>query len=76
MRQSAGRLAEAGKLYEQALTVKPAYAEAHNNLGVILQAEQKLDEAITHFREAVRLNPSYALAKENLAAAIKERDKR
>ena len=63
-------------MYRKALEIKPAYAEAHNNLGVMLQAQKKLDEAIAHFREALRLNPSYALAKENLAAAIRERRKR
>jgi tetratricopeptide (TPR) repeat protein len=60
-------------LYRRAVEIKPAYAEAHNNLGVMLQAHGHLDEAIEHFREAVRLNPEYVLARENLGAALRAR---
>ena len=41
---------------------KPGYAEAHNNLGLALQNQGKLDEAAEHFRKALSLKPDYAEA--------------
>ena len=53
----------------RALSIDPSYANAHNNLGNVLLAQKKYDEAIAEFAEVVRLQPGSAAAKQNLAAA-------
>ena len=57
--QTAGRGADAIAEYEEALRLRPDYAEAHNNLGVLLVNLGRTDEAIPHFEEATRLRPDY-----------------
>jgi tetratricopeptide (TPR) repeat protein len=46
------------------------YAVAHNNLGIALSQEGKLDGAIWHFKQAVRINPGFAGAHNNLGNAL------
>ena len=46
--------------YRQALFLKPGFAEAYNNLGLALQGQRKLDEAMANFRQAVLLKPDFA----------------
>jgi len=65
-----GRLAEAITQYEEALRIRPDYAEAHNNLGTAFQQTGAIDSAIAQFRNAIRDNPDYAGARLNLAAAL------
>ncbi len=57
---------EAVDCYEQALRLKPDYAEAYNNLGVARLAQGKLDEALACLRQALHLKPDYADAHNNL----------
>src|SRR5262249_40140686 len=47
------------------------YARAHSNLGLTLQAQDQLDEAIDCFQRAVRLDPNYAWAHHNLGNALR-----
>jgi tetratricopeptide (TPR) repeat protein len=56
--------------FEKALLLNPNFAEAHNNLGVILTEEGKIDEALDHYTEAVRHRPDYADAQFNLAVIL------
>lgn len=63
-----GQLQEAIKQYEEALRLKPDYAEAHNNLGVALShLPGRENDAVLHFRRALQVNPRYAEAHNNLA---------
>ena len=55
--------------YEHALAIDPSYANAHNNLGNVLLAIGRNDDAIREFSELVRLQPDSAAALGNLAAA-------
>ena len=70
--QSGDRLGASGKVeeaiahYEQALRIKPDYAEAHNNLGIALAQAGRIEEAIAHFEQALRIKPDYAEAHCNL----------
>jgi protein O-GlcNAc transferase len=62
-----GRAPEAMEHWEQAIRLKPDYAEAHYNLGVALEQAGKVSEAIQHYREAVRIKPDYIVAQNRLA---------
>ena len=58
--------------YQTALALKPGYAEAHINLGSVLQSRGNLDEAVACYRQALSLKPGYAEAHSNLGGALKD----
>ena len=62
------------KSYKQALTIKPDYFGAHNNLGNIFLELGQLDAAADHFEWAVAYKPDYAEAYNNLGIVCRERD--
>jgi tetratricopeptide (TPR) repeat protein len=51
--------------------VTRANAVAHNNLGVALTAQDRIDAALEQYLEAVRINPDYADAHNNLGNALR-----
>ncbi len=65
-----GQLGEAIRQYQEALRLKPDYADAYNNLGNALGLQGQTDEAIRQFQEALRLKPDYADAHKNLGIAL------
>ena len=67
---AARRLDEAAAEYEKTLKLKPDFAGAHENLGVILKWQGRLGEAIPHFRKARDLDPQFEEAALNLAGAL------
>jgi tetratricopeptide (TPR) repeat protein len=52
--------ATAEKEYRSVLTLRPAFAEAHMNLGLIFQLQARTTEAMSEFRIALRLKPTLA----------------
>ena len=58
-------LEEEAQWYREALLRRPDYAEAHNNLGVVLRHLGNEQESVGHYREAVRLRPDYPEADYN-----------
>ncbi|MFQ5545679.1 MAG: FkbM family methyltransferase, partial [Acidiferrobacterales bacterium] len=56
--------------YQQALTLKPDFAEAHNNLGNALKEQGKLTEAIAAYRQALALKPDFTDAHSNLLLCL------
>ena len=65
-----GQLNEAIHRYQEAIRLKPDYAEAHYNLGTALGRKGQIDEAISQLQEAIRLKPNYAEAHYNLGTAL------
>ncbi|MGA2060896.1 MAG: tetratricopeptide repeat protein, partial [Thermoguttaceae bacterium] len=61
-----GKLPEAKEHFQQALNLKPKYAEPCNNLGECLLKEGRLPEAIDYFKHALRMKPGYDQAYWNL----------
>ncbi len=61
---------DAADLIGRAVALKPEFAEAHNDLGVVLGAQGRFSEAIVCFEHAANLKPNYAEARLNLANAL------
>ncbi len=57
-------------LFQHALEVTADNHVAHNGLGIALQEQGRLEEAISHYREAIRLRPHYPEARASLGAAL------
>jgi tetratricopeptide (TPR) repeat protein len=66
-----GKLEEAIKAYNKALTIKPDNAEAYNNMGVTLQEQGKLEEAIETYNKALAIKPDHAEAHRHLSILTK-----
>ncbi|HEY2010490.1 MAG TPA: tetratricopeptide repeat protein [Rhizomicrobium sp.] len=60
-----GRLAEADRLYVEALKLKPDLVEAHNNRGAIRQMAGDWAGALACYDAALRVRPDYAEALAN-----------
>ena len=82
---SKGKLKEAAECYGKAISINPAYAPAHLNLGFALKEQGLHDDAARSLEQAIRLNPKMedahyllggiAEAQGNLQAAIESYDK-
>src|SRR5436309_7724386 len=60
--------------FNEALRLRPEYAEAHNNIGLVLAQDGDDEKAGIEFREAVRIRPDYADAHANLGAVLQLSD--
>jgi tetratricopeptide (TPR) repeat protein len=65
-----GDLAGGITYYEQALRLRPDFAEGYNTLGLALMRAGKLARAVGCFQQARRLAPSFAQAINNLGVAL------
>jgi hypothetical protein len=65
-----GRLSEATRLLETALTLKQDYPEAHNNLALASYRSGAFTTAAEHCRAAASLKPDEALYHRNLGLAL------
>ncbi|MGP8200461.1 MAG: tetratricopeptide repeat protein [Limisphaerales bacterium] len=65
-----GRLDAAINCFQQALLIRPDFAEARNNLGNALLQTGKADEAIACFRRALQIRPDFAQVEDNLGYAL------
>tara|TARA_B110000908_G_C10242585_1_gene446938 strand:- start:899 stop:2545 length:1647 start_codon:yes stop_codon:yes gene_type:complete len=66
---------EAITAYEKALSIKPDYADAYNNIGVTLKEQGKLDEAIAAYEKTLSLKPDHAAAYYNIGVTLQEQGK-
>ena len=55
---NAGRLAEAIRVYEKAITLLPNDAFLHRTLGRLFEQEQRLDDALAQYRAAAVIDPA------------------
>ncbi len=69
------KLDKARDLITQALAINGSSSEAHNNLGNVLRALGKPEDAILSYNRATQLNPRNAGALSNLAAALMDQNK-
>ena len=60
------QLEGAAKMFDIAISLKPTYAEAHFNLGVVLQNLDHKDESIESYKKAIAISPNYSDAHNNL----------
>ena len=70
-----GKLAEAIDHYQQALHLKPDYAEADTNWGNALAQQGKVAEAIEHYQTTLRLKPDHAAAHANMGVELARQGK-
>ena len=69
-RQRRGDADGALKLYLQAIELHPSFADAYNNIGVILRGNDKLPAAAACFRRALTLRPESAAVLSNLGNVL------
>lgn len=62
-----GRVAEAIEHSEEALRIRPADADAQNNLGLALLQTGETKRAVTHLEKALEIDPGHMNAEVNLA---------
>ncbi len=53
-----GNNAEAERLFKEVLKLDPKNADAHFNLGAVLEWQKRIDEALDHYKAAQALRPS------------------
>ena len=65
-----GQIPEAIPIFEEALRMKPDFAEGHNKFGITLEQAGRTTDAIEHYEQALRIKPDYAEAHYDLANAL------
>jgi len=68
-----GQIDEGISQFQEAIRLKPDFANAHYNLGVAFNRKGQNDEAISQYQEAIRLAPDYAVTHNNLGATLMEK---
>jgi tetratricopeptide (TPR) repeat protein len=73
LHEGTGRLNEARRAYEHALSLAPDTPKAHNNLGVVLMKLGERERAIAQFEEEARRHPWNGDAWFNLGVAAEQK---
>ena len=68
-----GKYSEAEEAFRKAIASNPFYAEAHNNLGFLLQQQGHINDALGEFREAVKEQPDYRLARFHIGLILMDK---
>ena len=67
-----GHREQAFLCFEEAIKIKPDFAEAHNNYGFYLKDENEISKALSHHKKAIKIKPDYAEAHNNLGICLFE----
>jgi len=67
-----GKLQEAAQAFDKAIQLKPDYAAAYSNRGVVLTDLGQLKEAVDSYNKAIQLKPDYAEAYSNRGNALRD----
>jgi len=70
--KSLGQLENSSKMFKNAFTLQPNYAEAHFNHGVVLRAMGELILAVESYKNAIVLLPNYPDAHNNLGNVFRD----
>ena len=73
--QNQGSQDEALKNYKKAISLKPDYADAYNNIGAIYKDQGKLNESAEAYQKSISINPNNSIAHYNLGNILKEQEK-
>ena len=60
---------------KKAISINPNFADAYNNLGIVLRELNRLDESEASYQKAISINPNFADAYSNLGFTLREKDK-
>ena len=69
-----GRSQNAMIAYRNAVSYKPDYAEAHNNIGKLLKDLGRLDEAMEAYSKALSIDPNYAEVYTNIGNILHDKN--
>lgn len=69
--QDAKQISAAIVAAKRAIELKPDFAEAYNNLGILYADQDKTTEAIQCFEQAIKQKPGYARAYNNLGNSLR-----
>jgi Flp pilus assembly protein TadD/ADP-heptose:LPS heptosyltransferase len=64
------RFGEAQKRFEEAIAIRPSFASAQNNLGILLEDQGEMEAAIQCFEKAIELQPMSEEMHNNLGVAL------
>ena len=67
--QAASDVEEKIEPYKKAIRIKPGFAMAHYNLGLVYGKSGMYKEAIEVYKQVIRIKPSFAVAHYNLGVA-------
>lgn len=73
--QQIGELQRAAAAFRHAVQIKPDYAEAYNDLGVVLESLGDLEQAEEAYKTALKFKPDFRAAHSNLALLYEESDR-
>ena len=67
-----GKISESLVAGQKSVQLDPQDAEAHFNLGIVMQELGRLDEAAVSYKKAITLKPDFIVAHSNLGVVLKE----
>ena len=68
--QQAGIYRNLETLWRDTLAKNPDCWLAHNNLGLLLENQGRIEEAMEHYHKAIQINPNFSEALNNLGVAL------